>query len=475
MVTTLITLSYSVITTLLVWQFFRRSYSAPRDRSPSFHVKNWALFGALFGSYAFTWLYTVYPLAWMEEGLLQQLGIILLHSIIILLCSASYSLTGLAFHTHAPQKYLFLLFPLFLTFGEILRSLFLSLLYFGNGGRVGLHFTAATTGDTLSITPFVEFAYYGGTFALTFTLGLLIYLYESHHSRKHKARAFFFIWALWLITHAFPVHYPHEDLIITSVSTNFPNNTHTQIERGEGNDMFRTMFNTVDTLVKEASLSDPNIIALPEDTRYRNYFTKTTKLELLNLFKDTLFVDGSTLETENGLMNETLFYNLNNSYTIARGKVFLFPFSEYIPSLFTPFFSFFAGPSNDASQQSIRHYSREKSYVGHAYRGSPLGTLLCSELLSFQTIKEAGKSDPDILFFQSNLSVFNGSHITEALVRMSAKTAAAQLRTTIISSTNNAENFAITPWGVIASLTPPSFGVYTYSVSRAGVQQLQSP
>jgi apolipoprotein N-acyltransferase len=401
----------------------------------------------------------------MDRGITQQIGIFLLHVILITLTATSFSVTAFAFHARISRKYIALLFPLCLTVSELIRSLLISTLYTGNGGHFGIHFTASTTGDALSTTPFVEFAYFGGTFALTFTLALLIILYYAPLRRTKKLAGYTTLTVLWLGVHLLPVTHPTTPLTITSIATDFGppdregDTTTTRIEN----------FSVVDTLVKSKARYNPDIIVLPEETQYRNNFTKNTKIELLTLFRDTLFVDGTTVTQAGKHSNVSLFYNLNTPNITSRTKIFMFPFSEYIPTFFVPIFSHFAGASYNNTYIQERSYASGTSTSVVTHNGNIIATLLCSEVLSFATIQKTKALHPTVVLFQSELSVFHNNPLAFAIARMALKTAAAQMRTTIITATNNGENYSVSPYGVLAHLRPHSFSASTYSISQEGV------
>jgi apolipoprotein N-acyltransferase len=96
------------------------------------------------------------------------------------------------------------------------------------------------------------------------------------------------------------------------------------------------------------------------------------------------------------------------------------------------------------------------------FNGNKIGTLLCSEILSYTTIEKIKEENPDIVFFQSRLNVFHGNPLLTMYFRSVAKVTAAELRAPLITSTSEGESFIISPHGKVLRAIPIGFSTSTY-------------
>ncbi len=451
--------SYFVIIVGLVYFFLRTSHG----KQGKLLVYHWVIFGFLVNFYGLSWLYTVYPLPWMEKGVLQLFAIFVLHLILSISTSLPYSLISFSFHKRIKPLYLPLCFASLLSLAEVGRALIISLLYYGKGTTLGLHFTAGTIGNALSVTPFIEYAYFGGTFALTFVLGYLVYtLHSKHHLFMYQKHILGIIVILLCVHFFVPVTLPKKDTTVGIVTTNFalPETT-----RDYGI-ILKKQNAILHTMTLSLASSSPMFIVYPEDTRYTSFITPTNKTDLLFAFKKTLFVDGDVTNAKGGVSNVSLFYYPEKIIPTGRGKEFLMPFSEYIPYFFRPLFKLFI------TGEALETYAKEHTYVPLyskktvVFNGLRIGTLICSEILSHHVIKNLKKEKPALVFFQSRLNVFHDRPWFSMHLMSFTKVAAAQMRVTIISSANNAPSLIVSPYGEVMSFINTGFSTSTYTVSR---------
>ncbi len=397
----------------------------------------------------------------MPPGVLQVIGIAIIHLTIssavgLCFCIVGYTLTKATAKKIVPL-YLPFVFAASLTCVEILRSIILSLIFFGENGTVGMHFTSGTIGNALSTTPLIEFAYFGGTFALTFILGYLVYCFASKtHTKLYWKHGVAILIVLTFIHFFIPVYGPKEKTIVSVLATNFKTQQDSDLTRA-----FITQNVQVDTMTRSLISDSPDIIVYPEDTRYIEYLTNEKSDSLSTLFPETLFIDGSTRLLDSMLVNISLFYTSENKKTLARGKSFLLPFNEYIPFFFKPIFGFFV-PKDQMDTYSKNHtytpvYS-QKTIPFHTMR---IGTLLCSEILSYKTIQDVRHEDPSLVFFQSHLNVFHDNPWFRMHLYSFTKVAAAQLRRPLISSVNGAPSLIVSPYGATMTIIPTGFSTTT--------------
>ena len=457
MAETLLIASYSIITASLLYFFLRTSLVS------LWSIKKqalwWFFFGFIFNFYSFSWLYTTYPIEWLRPGFVQLFGIFIIHFLLALLSGICFLVVGCSFYRKISASYKPLIFSLSLVVAEIFRSLVISLLCYGAGTTVDLHFTAGTLGNALAPTPFIEYSYFGGTFALTFILGYVLYIVTSKKNSirywKHGAGICI---TLILIHYGVPTYGPHEMTTVGVITTNF-------ITTGdeEVNLSFAKKNKQVHTMTLSLASSHPDIIVYPEDTRYLGYLNKKDAEVLSLTFGNTLFIDGDTRTFNGKSVNISLFYVPGNQKVEGRGKNFLLPFSEYVPYLFISIFKFFITQGDLDSYLKNHTYTPVNSHKTIVFNGLRVGTLLCSEILSYRTIQDVRKGEPTLVFFQSRLNVFHDNVWFRAHLYSFTKVAAAELRRPLISSTNGAPSYIISPYGKVLMKIPTGFNTSTYT------------
>jgi apolipoprotein N-acyltransferase len=206
----------------------------------------------------------------------------------------------------------------------------------------------------------------------------------------------------------------------------------------------------------------PDILVYPEDTRYLSNISQQERDIVSALFKNSLFVDGDLWSSKGGFYNVSLFYEPKNKTVTGRGKELLLPFNEYLPYSFEKLFALFV------DENEIDTYTRNHTYTPVyspktiEYNGIRVGTLICSEILSFSVINTLRTEHPDVVLFQSHLQVFHESLWFDMFLRSFTKVASAQMRTTLISSISGAPSYTVSPYGKILLTIPTGFGATTY-------------
>lgn len=360
-----------------------------------------------------------------------------------------------------PQTFLPFVFGGLLTVAEGIRSLLLSLLYLGEGTTVGFHFNAGTIGNALSSTPLVEFAYFGGTFALTFTLGYLVYCLCD------KKRYVFYVWHIFAVaiflavTHyLIPVTTPPQKITVGVITVDTP-------DEATEEKVFLSYTKSISHIYELTNLfasSSPTIIVYPEDTRFIDTLPKETGKKIRETFPTTLFVDGSVYPHSGKFSNVSVFMYPTKEKFVARGKEFLMPFNEYIPYFFSHLITLFI------PQKEIATYKAKHTFIPlHTTKvitvnGLRVATLICSELLSYEVLSSLKQERPDIVLYQSRLQIFHNNPWFVMHLRSFSKVAAAQLRTTMVSSSNGAPSYFISPHGTIIDSLPPGFSATLYTI-----------
>ncbi len=403
--------------------------------------------------FAFCLPYTAYPIPWLEEGALQLLGLFLFNLIIGIVCAGAYSVVSLFFiikqiHTLVWWAQVFI-FGVTLTLAEILRSFLISFILSGNGGWIGLHWSGETIGNALSVTPFIEYAYFGGAYMLTFLVGISLttikYILVAPYKKIYYTPFIIMIIGLICIHYLIPVRGPKDPVTIGTVSTMF-----SMTKRGDNvNEDFAKYFAILYRSLESLTHNRPDIIALPEDSQFTKYLVGQIGEQLHTRLPGVLFVDGDTITYEGKLSNVSIFYKKGVPSPIQAHKQFMFPFNEYIPSLFMPVFRHFI------NKEELALFTKNHTYAPvflprtYLYNGVRIGTLLCSEIVSFETVRRLGKEKPDIIIHQAYLGLFKKSAIYDAHLRSFSKVAAAQLRTPFVGSVNGLPSYIISPHGKI--------------------------
>lgn len=452
MLTTILDYSYTVVTIVLLAYFLKQHLK--ENLSLKDTIKRWGLFGFIFNLYSLSWLFTVYPLVWIKEGPAQLLEIAIVYLVVSTVAGLAFFVVGLAKNIKVPVVLRPFVFAVSLTVAEILRSLLLSLIYYGNDSRIDLNWSASTTGNALSSTPFIEYAYFGGVHALTFILGYYVYIFISKkNTLLYKTHALG-IFAILLIIHFFvPVNGPPSTTKIAIVTTDFENKT---------NLTPHAKSKIVHNMTTQLASTSLDIIVYPEDTRYIEYLSPLIKNELLTSFKETLFIDGGTRKIKGGLSNYTIFSKPDLGEIFTRGKSFLMPFNEYIPIAFIPLLQLFINELG-SPDYSIEHtYFPEYSSKVFTYKNIRIGTLICSEAISFATIASLKHEHPDIVIYQSRYNSFHNNPWFIMHMRSYVKIAAAQLRTPFIGVSNGSPSLYISPYGSIIDSIPTGFYTKVY-------------
>ncbi|MBP6948453.1 MAG: hypothetical protein KBC41_01190 [Candidatus Pacebacteria bacterium] len=466
MVATIFEYSYTILTFFGVWYTVRKTIHI--DHSLKKKIFSWILFGFVFNLYSLSWVYTVYPVLWMKEGVLQLLSITTLLTLSAFTASVSFGVVGYAIHKHSKELLKPFIFALSLVVAEIGRSLLLSALYYGSGSTIGLHWTAGTIGNALSTTPFIEYAYFGGTFMLTGVLGYIVYCFLSIKNIQQYYKHILTLSILLIgIHYLLPVHGPEKPISVAVITTNFTHNS--TISKEYIDLFFKDQTKTLTTMTQSLISSSPDIIVYPEDTRYIEHLSKKEKANLFSLFKDTIFVDSTTYKKQAGLSVYTLLYSPSQEKTPGRGKKFLMLFNEYIPVFFNKLFTMFIHAYDFEKYKEQHSYEIGTGKQSISLNGIRIGTIICSEILSFKTMSSLLEEKPDILIYQSHLSVFHNNPWFVMHMRSFTKITSAYMRTPLIGSSNGSPSFVVSPYGSIVNTDSTGFNTSLYKVSKEGI------
>jgi apolipoprotein N-acyltransferase len=262
------------------------------------------------------------------------------------------------------------------------------------------------------------------------------------------------------IIHFFaPIHGPTQDTKVLVVGTTFDGYPKGDIASQKEEWAYRE--NSLQKTILSFVTSAPDLIILPEDARYLSLYLSSLSSKNIDAFRTTfsksLLVDGDTLLFGKTTRNYTLFYDIANDTRVGRGKTFLFPFSEYLPYLFEKIIGIFIGQQEASIYNNEHSYSRDTKMFMYPSKVGNIVTLVCSEVLSYDTLNRTAKEKPDIAILQSYLSVFHQNPLFYMSYNSFTKFAAAQIRAPLLVVAQDAPSMYISARGkVISEFQAPS-------------------
>lgn len=446
---------------LIIFFYYRAGYTKKLYR-------HWLLYGFLINAYNTLWLYTVYPLAWMDGSFITQYSAIaVLHGISAFVSGAGCIIIAFAFTKVKRGWGRVIAFASLLTLAEIIHTLLLSILFAGAEGAGGYDLSTGTLiGNALSITPLVEYAYYGGGYMLTFILGLLVATIVERKYMRFWYAIYIAIFLFLLVLHyVVPVHAPVKDITVAAITTDFQRVL--TVENAKEEFVYRT--EKLHEMTLSVASSSPDIIAYPEDARYLHYMDQQRYQALQKYLPKTLFVDGDTGQRENGYINYSVFYDVSLDKTFfVRGKVFLAPFNEYIPAILIPLTRLVIGESGLQDFYKEHTYIKDSIMSVYTYGMYKVGTLICSEIFSYETILRLKRQQPDIIIYQTYLSNYHGSPLYASVLRSLGRVASATLRAPMIHVSNASEGHIFSPYGELLYTVETGFSASLFTVHKDG-------
>lgn len=457
-----------VYTAITIISLFSGLYIANK-RNLSFpkNVLFWMLFGIFFNLFSLSWIYSVYPFHGALGSHTQIAILASLHVLSSVVAGIWFGLVGAVFRATDNTPLGRLIFvPLSIVLSEILRALSLSLLYSGNNTNIDLHWQAGTIGNALSSTPLIEFSYLGGAFGLTYLLSYLLCLCLMWQKLRKGPLFILPVLAIYAYIHFFvPVNGPGKATTVSLIETDFNDENPQEHPQGK---VFMDRHELVDEQVGKVLPYFPDIIVFPEDTRYLAYDGNGSNIRQST--REMLVVDGGLAKDGDDYFNSSFFYDTKDATVFGRGKAFLFPFGEYIPHVPLSLLSYFVTPEDLHKYLSRPVYSPGKNPSLYTFNGINVGTLICSEILSYDIIDDLATQKPDIVFHQSSLSSFHKSPLIEMQLISFTKVAAAQMRTPIFQATNNGVSLVVDGRGRIVSMQEAGLHSLVYRVDKDTIQ-----
>jgi apolipoprotein N-acyltransferase len=439
-------------------------------------IKNWLVYGLISNFIIFAVYYTAIPF----ENLSIPLSFVII-SIIVLVLSFTlalpYALIGCAAWVTKDsllKRFVSVIFAF--TLVEIARSYLFILVTWGGGSVFGAYISTWSIGSILASTPLLIFASMGGVFTLSFVIMCLISLTVYPMRSQIRVIGFMAVLLAWAGIRFFLFHPPNlEPITFGIVQTAFNSPIETE---NTNNSLYyayqRRAQDVIHPLVMSFRDTAPDLIILPEDSRYVDLQSVKQRQEINESFPDSLILDNATRSTSDGIKNISIAYDPKTGTAFMRNKRFLFPFGEYIPFFMKSIISLFVNPEKLALYESQREYTSGEAPYAYDTKFGRVGVLICSELTSSNAIASLKKSRPDVVVLQSSLlwthdnPYYLMSHI------LALKILAVSVARPVISVSNGGPSIMLDAYGRINSFKENAFGTYEYLLKGTTITPLEA-
>lgn len=418
--------------------------------------------GLIYFSYIFWWTWAMYPL--------DSLGLGEFSSFIILLYFFAVTVIGLSsiwgffsyyiFRVAYSQIKIYLL-PLSVASGfvmaEYLRSWIYGILWYGNNGTLGPHWTLGNPAYL-----FLDFHYlattasfwgiYGIDFVVVFFITSLVLLISIKPLNK-----VFIYWILilfllvWVSSIAEPFDNTSHQLLPIAIVQTKSNTTLNKSSHEIISD-----FNKKVELLKNASKEvNGGIVILPEGSGFSNtlrFFldSGSTRNFFNNLSEnETLVLDHVRVRGTNGIVKSTsLFISSKNGLASSSDKKVLTPAGEYLPFLMGWLPKFLRTESEQLFKNS-REFSRGTNFDSLFFNNLNIKTTICSELFS----PNLSRGNYDLIIGQGSLEIFRGSKLIEKELVSALRLRAIENNKPAVLSLNYGHSYIINSDGQVEKMT----------------------
>jgi len=130
-------------------------------------------------------------------------------------------------------------------------------------------------------------------------------------------------------------------------------------------------------------------------------------------------------------------------------KQILGPYGEYLPQLFSDFFSLFGGEAVIKSFEKFRPYEKGDGKLAVSAGLLKAGVLLCSEIVSPEMYRSLSNSGTEVFVNQASHGLFHSSKILFAQIQAVAQVRAAENGRPLIYASNLAPSFTLDSNGTV--------------------------
>jgi len=263
---------------------------------------------------------------------------------------------------------------------EYFRSFFISLIFYGDGGLIGSHWTFGALGYDLVNYIFIsKLASFGGIYLLSFLIvffNLLIFSFlKQDFSKRYYVKIVGFLFLILLFLNLFSTSFS-EAINVGVIQTGFNN----EISDSEINELL------------SVELSNSNLVVLPENIGSKS-LVSGGEIQYISIIPNenqlVVFSKNIILDQKGDLKSLNVVYYLDGQNYIfnSYAKTFLMPFGEYNPYLLGIFIP---------SKLKKEHIIPGKTVVTTDFKNHTYGALVCGSYMSpilFSSLVREGKSE----------------------------------------------------------------------------------
>ena len=364
-----------------------------------------------------SWFWSAYPISWIE-GINASIQIMLISA--YWLSSGMWLASGGAFfglvsiwlvrHSKLPRNISILMLPVLWLGAELFSAFIFSLCTAGPGSFLQTYFSFGMVGYLLGVTSIgVWLAILGGVYGLTIILLALAvfgYWLTIRVSKKLSIIMGVLLYSIFSFTTITPNIESQTPITVIAVDTQFNAEFISTIEGLE----FKatTLAHAVDTAVK----NKPNVIVLPEDSRYlSSQFNSLYPNQAMSMFQfthgntNTTLIDSGRYTTEAGMtvLRANIFDGVSKKLWQI-DKQYLVPQGEYVPLVYST-----------ALRLLGYGFVVDAVAIDSAYRPGPLtqtselpnyipGVLFCFESVRSQAVRVLSETRDSIPFIAHPIS-----------------------------------------------------------------------
>jgi apolipoprotein N-acyltransferase len=419
-------------------------------------VTAWTIKSAM----ALVWFWNVYPI----ERLAIDVGSLQLLLIALWWCTAAVWLgcggIVFCFTVKFLQRYLrvsllFLLLPFLWIVGELIGSLFFSIVTIGAGGTITTAFSFGYVGYLAAQHELlIQFARIAGVYSLGFLVVLLAagVVWVATYRVEYKIYLYAFIAALVLTSFApnnHPMQVSSELYTIAIIDTNFP------LSESRSIDGRVAIQKKLESAMQAALALETDYIVLPEDARYFNQQTEVAIEKAKFTFRteniEVVIVDSGRADDDQKAVLQSFVYNGKNQTVDRSHKRYLVPQGEFMPTLYAGALKLFG--SAEVVDQITKTLAFEVgSAVSQAnFATSSPGVLFCFESVSPWGVRKIMQERQTVPFIAHPVSHawFNQPQTLWGQLDSMLRVQAIWNQQYIVSAGNFVRGYTVTPTGVI--------------------------
>ncbi len=414
--------------------------------------------GLFYFSYIFSWLWQVYPLDsfGLENGPVSLLFLAVVFILSICLSAFFWGLfSSFIFYNQSRLKSCWFpaVFASAFTLVEYMRVWFWGIVWYGNGGLLGPHWTIGNIAYLFSDVPFIlKTANIWGIYGVGFITALItgsvyIVTLKSTPKKYNYALANLIVLTVVLITvggYQIDARSYKNEISVAIIQTNFP--TKLTYSPEETLDDFHKKLN----LLKEAAGGGGiDLIIFPEGANFLSNLSLFLNPEALrkyfmSLSKEGILIFDNIKIAENGkVISKSILISSKDGAIGSHDKKILTPGGEYLPLIIKipldilRFFFRFEYPV---------YLSRGDDSNTVSYGGISLKSMVCSELVSPSIVRDGFSN---ALVAVHNFGLFNGGELLEKQILAMSKFRAVENGVYSVTASNYGRSYIIGPDGKV--------------------------